>query len=189
MTLAEILKEKDLSIYSLSKLSGVPYSTLNDICNGRTRIEKCTAETVYRIANAAGVSMEKLIEPAADHRCSFESFKSNVCHEVRELGDYTFIIKVLEDQEITVLYERQWYPESMYLLGMVDYLSRLNDIPLCREYDELRKYKLDKVLYPSSLKAQSAASGDDRVLREAVANAIPEFMRFNIVENEVRNVI
>lgn len=31
-------------------------------------------------------------------------------------------------------------------------------------------------------------TGDKNIIREAVENAIPEFMAFNIVENEIRDV-
>ena len=33
-----------------------------------------------------------------------------------------------------------------------------------------------------------AATGDESIKEKAIANAIPEFMRFNIVESEVRDV-
>ena len=48
--------------YRLAVLAGVPHATLNDICSGKTKLEKCSAETVYKIANALGVSMEMLTE-------------------------------------------------------------------------------------------------------------------------------
>ena len=65
MLINEILKEKNMTRYTLAKFSGVPNSTLNDICNGKARIEKCSAETVYKIAKALNVSMESLIEDQA----------------------------------------------------------------------------------------------------------------------------
>ena len=44
-------------------------------------------------------------------------------------------------------------------------------------------------MYPRSVLAMSAASKDDAVKEKAVKESIPEFMRHNIVESEVRNVI
>lgn len=35
MTIQEILKEKNMSVYKLSKISTVPYATCNDIVNGK----------------------------------------------------------------------------------------------------------------------------------------------------------
>lgn len=66
MSINEIISEKGLTKYKLAMLSGVPHATLNDICNGKTRIEKSSAETVYKLSHALGVTMESLIEPSLD---------------------------------------------------------------------------------------------------------------------------
>lgn len=189
MTIQDILQEKNMSVYRLAKTSQIPYATVNDICNGKTRLEKCSAETVYRLAHALNVSMEELLAPCFIKRSSFENFKSTVCHRVKELGDINFIIDTLESQDIRTYYNRKWYPESLYLLAMLDYLSRENDVPICDDYDDLRRCRLEKPVYPASIRALSAAAQDDAAIKEAAKSAIPEFMRFNIVENEVRNVI
>lgn len=66
-----------------------------------------------------------------EFRSSFETFKSNICHQVKEMGDIAFIIDTLENNRIRSLYEKRWYPETLYLLGMVDYLSGINGLPAC----------------------------------------------------------
>ena len=86
-------------------------------------------------------------------------------------------------------YDRGWYPESLYLLAMLDYISRLNGVPLSSEYDDLRICRLEKPLYPASVLAICAASKDDSVMIQAERDAIPEFKRFNIIECEVRNAV
>ena len=189
MMIGEIMSEKKMSIYRLAKESAVPYTTVNDICNGKAQLEKCSAETVYKIAQALNVSMEELLAPCFYKRSSFENFKSTVCHRVKELGDIDFIIETLEKRDIRMYYDRKWYPESLYLLAMLDYISRENNVPLDSEYDDLRHYRLEKTVFPAGLRAVSAAVGNDKVLKEAMEKAIPEFMRFNIVECEVRNVV
>lgn len=189
MSLQSVLRQKNVSIYRLAKVSEVPYATLNDICNGKTRLAKCSAETVYRIAHALNISMEDLLEPYIAKRSSFENFKSTVCHQVKELGDIPFMANLLENQTIRMFYERQWFPESFYLLAMLDYHSRIHEVPMCSDYDDIRQHKLRKTLYPSSILALSAAAGNDDAQRRAVEESIPEFMRFNIVENETRDVV
>lgn len=189
MNILNALKQKNISVYKFAKQCGLPYTTVNEICSGKARLEKCTAETVYRIAKALDTTVEDLLEPYLVKRSSFENFKSVICHRVKEIGDIDFIIEVLESEDIRTYHERKWYRESLYLLAMVDYLSRENDIPLCDEFDDLRGYKLEEPVYPASLLAFSAASGNKDILHEAELNAIPEFRRFNIIENEVRNVI
>ena len=62
MNLNIIIKQSGMTKYKVAKLSGVPHATLNDLCSGKSRIEKCSAETLYRIAKALNVSMESLIE-------------------------------------------------------------------------------------------------------------------------------
>lgn len=170
-------------------MSGVPYATLNDIVNGKTQLQKSSAETVFRIAQALNISMEDMIAPYMLKRSSFENFKSTICHRVKEMGDLDFIYVTLEKNDIRVYRDREWYPECLYLLGMLDYLSNLNDIPLCDEYEDLRHCKLEKPIFPSSIIALSVATKNNDVLEKAVRDAIPEFKRFNIIESEIRNVI
>lgn len=62
MNLNIVLKQSGMTKYRVAKISGVPHATLNDLCSGKSRIEKCSAETLYRIAKALNVSMESLIE-------------------------------------------------------------------------------------------------------------------------------
>lgn len=124
-----------------------------------------------------------------EYRSSFETFKSNTCHRVKDMGDIDFIIDTLERDMIRNLYKKMWYPESLYLLGMVDYLSRINDLPICTNYNDIRKHKLAQVVYPSSVLIQAAVMHSEDVKTKARKKAIPEFMRFNIVEREVRNIV
>jgi hypothetical protein len=49
--------------------------------------------------------------------------------------------------------------------------------------------KLKHVLYPSSVLMSAKVSRNEEVKAKSIREAIPEFMRFNIVESEVRNVI
>lgn len=46
MDLQTLLNERNLSKYQLSKLSGVPKTTIMDICAGRSDMERCNAKTV-----------------------------------------------------------------------------------------------------------------------------------------------
>ena len=124
-----------------------------------------------------------------DMRSSFDTFKSNVCHRVKDIGDIPFIIEILESNIIVYYFNKKWYAESLYLLAMLDYLSRLNNVPICTNYDKFRSCRLEKTLYPASLVLDSHITNNPDMLNEYYENSIPEFKRFNIVENEVRNVV
>lgn len=185
----ELLKNKKMTQYRLAKDSGIAYTTINDICNGKAQLEKCSAETIYRISKVLGVSMESLIEPCFDKRNDFELFKSNTCHRLNELGDIKFVIELLEEDSIRKYYEKKWYRESLYLLAMLDYISRENNIPICTQYDDMRSLKLKTILFPAGVLVADKVANTDEFKKHSIKEAIPEFMRFNIVECEVRNVI
>lgn len=187
--ITELMTQKNISIYRLSKNSGVPYTTVNDICSGKAQLEKCSAETIYKLAKELNVSMETLLEPCFNKRSNFELFKSNVCHKVKEQGDIGFIIETLENDEIRSYYDRKWYRECFYLLAMLDYLSRLNDVPLCTNYNDIRQCKLEETVYPSGILVMCAASNNQKAKEQALRDAIPEFLHFNIIESEVHSVV
>lgn len=192
MIINDLMKKENMTGYRLSKESGVPMTTITDICSGKADIDKCAAGTLYKIAKVLGVSVDSILDEVhrevTDYRCSFETFKSNTCHQVKDKGDIDFVIETLKADEIRKLYDKQWYRESLYLLGMVDYISRINGLPVCTNYNDIRCQKLEKPLFPAGVLVASAATGDESIKDRAVEKAIPEFMRFNIVESEVRNV-
>lgn len=194
MSLNEALAQKNITKYRLWKESGVPQATISDICTGKTKIEKCSVETIYRIAKVLDVSMESLIAPAVQRmdedrkRPSFDVFKSNVCHQVKDLGDIPYIIQLLQSNQIREFYEKRWYPEALYLLAMLDYLSRENNVPICKNYNDIRNCKLQKLMFPSSVVILCKTMKSEKPKEDMIRIAIPEFLRFNIVESEVRNV-
>lgn len=193
MDINVLLKEKGITKYVLSKLSKVPYATLNDICNGKVRIEKCSAGTIYRLARALQIPMEELVQDSMEENSvniqTFEIFKSNVCHRVKDIGEMPFIVEVLQSNEIRKHFERRKNVEAFYLLGMLDYLSNKNKIPICSDYADIRCQRLNSPVYPQGILTQALISGNEDIKRKSWEQAIPEFKRFNIIENEVENVI
>lgn len=190
MLINDLMTKKGITKYALSKLSGVPQATINDICSGKTALSRCAAGTLYRIAKVLNFSMEDLLE-AEDptFRSDFEIFKSNTCHRVKTMGDIDFMLCILEKNEIRLLFDKHWYPESLYLLAMLDYLSRINDIPICTDYDDIRCMRLSKPIYPIGAVITDKVMTSDNAVNKVKAESIPEFTRFNIYESEIRNVV
>ena len=58
MTLQQVMKEKGLTRYQLSKTSGIPWATLSDLCSGRTKLERCSGSTLMKLSGALGLSLE-----------------------------------------------------------------------------------------------------------------------------------
>lgn len=61
-TMAEVMQEKGITKYRLSKESGVPWATLSDIYNGKTKLEKCEAGTVRKLARALDMTVEGILD-------------------------------------------------------------------------------------------------------------------------------
>ena len=61
MKIQTLLNEKGMTMYRLSKISGVPKTTVIDICSGKSSIEACSAKTVFQLAKALGCTMENLM--------------------------------------------------------------------------------------------------------------------------------
>lgn len=57
-----MLEEKKMTMYRLSKLSGVAKTTVLDICSGKSSIGGCNADTVLRLSRALGCTMEELMQ-------------------------------------------------------------------------------------------------------------------------------
>ena len=183
-----VLRDRQMTKYRLAKSSGVSQTTINDICSGKVNIKNCTGETLYRLAKTLSVSVESLLSEAMEHRPAFEIFKSNVCHYVKDIGDIEFLIEVIKSDRIIRYLDKRWHREALYLLAMVDYLCRENGLPLHEDYAELRHIKLSEVVYPAGILILCAALKSDEPKEKSLREAIPEFLRHNIVEAEVRSV-
>lgn len=86
-------------------------------------------------------------------------------------------------------YNSKQYEKCFYLLAMLDYVSNENKIDLCNRYDDIRCMSLKETLYPRGILLLAALDKDDSIKEKAKNESIKEFLNFNIVENDVRNVI
>lgn len=62
MNLQTYLNLKNITKYHLSKISGVPKTTVIDICSGKSSLQNCSARTVWQLAKALGCTMEDMME-------------------------------------------------------------------------------------------------------------------------------
>lgn len=61
MSLLDVLNKKNISQYQLAKKSGLPKSTISDICNNENGIDNCKLSTVKKIAYALNYTLDELI--------------------------------------------------------------------------------------------------------------------------------
>ena len=72
MSIQELIVQSGMTKYRVAKQSGIPYATLNDLCSGKTSIEKCSGETLYRLAKALDVSIEQLLGTVMEQKLQIE---------------------------------------------------------------------------------------------------------------------
>lgn len=59
----QVLKRSGLSMYAVSRMSGVPYTTVNEIHNKKIDINQCASGTLFRLASALNVKPDEIINP------------------------------------------------------------------------------------------------------------------------------
>ena len=57
------LEQSGFSMYSLARVTGIPYTTINELKNQKNDINRCPAETVFKIAEALQVPAESILNP------------------------------------------------------------------------------------------------------------------------------
>lgn len=188
--LKTLLNEKNMSLYKLEKVSNVSHATLNDLYNERTNVEKCSVSLLHDIAKALHMSMDELYSKLSYSDLSllminafFDLFRGNVCHELVELGDVEFLKKHLKEDSVRYYFDEEMLFESLYLLSMIDYLCKKNNLPIPNEYDDIRQFKLEKLYVPQSvyllLKTKSIK------MSSLYSEAIDTFLLHNILEADI----
>lgn len=78
MSIIELLKQKKISQYRLAMQSKIPHATLSDIITGKTRIEKCSGETLYKLSCVLEVSIEELIKDSIEQAAIERSYETGL---------------------------------------------------------------------------------------------------------------
>ena len=124
-------------MYRLSQISGVPKTTVIDICSGKSSIENCNAKTVLQLSRALNCSMEDIMQ-AADSNNHYETalpkylkasldnmkkaikLKSSGQKYLRYDCDYCELQSDINTAEVSgeISPDQAWYLRSKYL-GLV----------------------------------------------------------------------
>ena len=105
MFLKDIIDAKGMTMYSLSKSSGVPVTTIRDLCNGKTNFMKCSLDNVYKISSTLNIRIEDMISASKDEQddISFDIFRGNEQHKLRFMGERDYIKSLLVDDSIKII--------------------------------------------------------------------------------------
>ena len=115
-----------------------------------------------------------------------EDFRYLMQGRLKHMTDIEFMEHIIDKEFVETYLEKRWWYELAYTVAMMDYLCRENDIEPFEEYELLRTIKLPIKIYPRDVLLSDLITGTDNMKKQAEREAIPEFMRHNIVEPSVR---
>ena len=182
MMIKQYLDDNRISIYKVANNAQVAYPTVFNIVNGKVDILNCSLGVVKKIADAINLTIDEIIT-LCDKDHSFALFRSEQCHLVKRMGEIDYVIYLLESNKVNHYWKLDMKVEALYLLAMLDYLCKRNELPICQDYNKIRKYKLEKMIFPADTELAQKLLGKDSY-KEALDHAIPEFLEYNIVEHE-----
>lgn len=204
MYLMNLMNEHCMTRADLSMMSGVPDSTLRDILSGKAQIDHCAAATIYGIADALGTTVEDVLDHywdeclgADDEECErevlhdghtlllFYSTVDRVVQLRQHVDDALLTSCVNSEAFIDLFFDKGFYREAFFLLGLTDYLNRKLGMKTDPRFDAYRVYRLDNPVYSlSTLEEYDDPEELKNAKAYAEAYAIPELAAFNIFMTE-----
>ena len=120
--LKDYLQSRSISIYALAKSNGIPYSTLNDLANGKVRIENCKFGMVRDLAAGLGLSIDELCSICAPDDAAYRnSYDVEVRLDIRGKAYY----------------------------AIFEYLGEKVEMPLCRVTEDTKYYIKEILMWRS----------------------------------------
>ena len=187
MNFRDLLIEKNMSGYYLSKLTKIPYTTICDLMNGKTNVKNISLKHAISIADCLDVDVRFLAGLDNPNFIDFRYFRNEYLNDLKREGFEEFVAKIIKSKVIDYYYKNDGKDRALYLLALIDYLARVNNQPIHKErYNQLRKQKLAEPLFVGSdlIKFKSVEEAE----RELKIEIIPEFKNMNIIEEDVFDV-
>lgn len=133
--LKDYLKKQNISIYSLSKESGIPYSTLNDLVNGKVDIDNCRVSMLTNLSKVLNLNLDNIYK-----LCVFDD------NEVYD-EEYKITGKVLtknKDYYVGFLYDEK-YTELRICTTRTENRDYIKIMALWTMQDFIRKKEMEKL--------------------------------------------
>lgn len=184
MRFFELLEAHQMSAYKLAKMTGIPYTTIFDLVHYRTLPKNISLDHALKIADALDIDVKELVKIEGAPMTNFEFFRSQLIMNIKSYGPNKFVNRVVKNKEVDFYYKNGGIEHALFLLGVIDYLSRKYHLSINRKrYNDLRKLHLKKPLFCSNdIISFSSLEEAESVLGIKIEE---EFRRFNIVETEI----
>ena len=187
MTFKELLESKHITGYKLAKDTDIPYMTISDLLNCKTSMKNVSLKHAIALSDYLNVDIRFLVALESAPLIEFRYFRNNTLNDLKRSGYDSFIKNIYRIKIIDYYYKNSGLDRALYLLALIDYLSRINNKDINKSrYNALRKLKLDKPLFVGgdSLSFKSVEQAE----KELDIVIIPEFKKHNIIEENVFNV-
>ena len=142
MDLKAYIEENKISIASLSKETGLPYTTVSELVNGKKSLGKCSAETVYRLAKGLNTTVECLLlsESGSDFNDRFSLDRKQSLFLSKKLWDENVYCGMkMENRNVT-------FPQTKTILEGVNVSGvSLDDITAIMNMRDAWKYLLQSL--------------------------------------------
>lgn len=137
MNFNDLLLEKHITQKKLSVNSGVPRTTIVDLCTNKTYIKKCSSETLFKLSKSLGVSMEYLYQIDNGYDIDPKTFKPKDCSYL-EKGLPKDIVSLLRKIKLSLIRKDYLKYDYLYLsLEQELYELQRNEIVTYNQVDYL----------------------------------------------------
>ena len=192
MNIRDVTNYAGISFDRLVERTGIPASTLSDIMSGRSDLSRCQARTLRKLADGLELSIEELLDLEAFtqelpsptirpvHKLiaphAFIFFRNSMLFFLNRLGEKGFIKFVMEKKLIEDMYSKDYYPEALYMIGLIDYLCDKNELPRMKRYDIYRGETMNEPIFAQNNKVNPMTDFS------CFHQVIPQFLKFNFIE-------
>ena len=199
MFLNELMNNQRLTRSDLCRKSGLPESTLRNILNGKTQLDRCESATLICLAKALDTTVEEIVSHYWDECLTDDEYEQQtIVHDdnslaafyyvansalakIQNRGELDFIRYICSCRWIEDFYASGSYRIALFLLGLVDYLNKKHHLKGNPHFDAYRKASLDHPVYSlATIEKSDDSSEFVNAKAHAECFAIPELARFNI---------
>lgn len=199
MTLHQYLEDTNKSIAELSKESGLPYSTISELVNGKKAIMNCSVETVYQLASSLSLTVDDLLkmERVDNYKDKYSLTEKEELFLAKKFWDENVYCGMrMENRAVT-------FPQTKTIIEGINVSDvSLDDIFAIRNMRDAWKYIFSTIYEPLSLdyicKLNSFIARDEAlewgVLRSGNVGIsgtayIPPIPKKNEIERELNKIL
>lgn len=117
----------------------------------------------------------------------YTTFTSQVCHMLKSISAENFV-NFVSNLDLDEFLMKNKIKEVLYLVAITDMICNKNNLPLVKQFEKYRKMKLKELSYPEGLELYCSITNDQQAKQKMLQSAIPELLKYNIVENSICNI-